>query len=342
MKILFMTPDCSNEVSWLYLHYLEQAVAKIAECKWAGRGHETHVKGENLNDTIKRVMPDADWAVILENAQSAFRGDVVIPNERDCKIAYISGDIYRDPKGYTEFLNEGRWDALLMASIKVPMSANTKMKNKSTYFTPIDPEYYLKNLISPVFHMPFSMNPDLFKPLNQPTLYEVSFLGEPHPVYYPLRHIIWAKLPQLAERNNWRLLIRETPPGQALISRNIDELLKKGYYVGGKYAEVLALSKTFIFATGVGRGPIKKYFEGMAAGTCVLADTPFTAEELHFKPNWNFVEINKSNWKDKLKYYLDHDEEREEIARRGRETILKYHTNSVRSQELVKFLEECS
>ena len=63
-----MTPECSNEVSWLYLHHFEQAVSKIAECKWAGRGHKLHVNGENLNDTIRRVMPEADWAILLENA----------------------------------------------------------------------------------------------------------------------------------------------------------------------------------------------------------------------------------------------------------------------------------
>ncbi|GAG39725.1 unnamed protein product, partial [marine sediment metagenome] len=165
------------------------------------------------------------------------------------------------------------------------------------------------------------------------------FLGSHHPRYYPIRDDIWKRLPLLSRQYGWRALIRGTPPGKSLVSRNIDELLEKGYFVGKKYAKALSLSKTFIFDGGADKSPVKKYFEGMASGTCVLADTPVTAKELHFRPDWNFVEINKHNWSQRLRYYLDHDEEREQIAKRGYETVMKYHTNDVRARQLVDFLE---
>lgn len=42
----------------------------------------------------------------------------------------------------------------------------------------------------------------------------------------------------------------------------------------------------------------------------------------------------------RLKSYLEYDEEREKIARRGYETVMKYHTNDVRARQFLNFLEE--
>lgn len=69
-----------------------------------------------------------------------------------------------------------------------------------------------------------------------------------------------------------------------------------------------------------------------------MADVPLTAEELHLVPDWNFVAINKDNWKSKLEYYLENDDEREKIAQRGYETYLKYHTSDIRARQVVDFL----
>ena len=60
-----MNAECSNDVDYIHRHFFEQAIGRIADCEWAGHGHELHVPGEDLNDTIRRVMPDADWVKIL-------------------------------------------------------------------------------------------------------------------------------------------------------------------------------------------------------------------------------------------------------------------------------------
>ena len=70
-----------------------------------------------------------------------------------------------------------------------------------------------------------------------------------------------------------------------------------------------------------------------------MADMPLGAEEVHLVPDWNFVAITEKNWQKRLKYYLSHDEEREEIAQRGYETVMKYHTADIRARELVDWLE---
>lgn len=338
MKILFMNAECSNDVDYLHRHFLEQAIARIADCEWAGHGHKLHVPGENLNDTVRRVMPDADWVIVNDVAQFRFKNAVKLPEKRICKAAYIGGDVYWNPPLVAKRLNAGNWDAFLMGQYKldtfIPSSVNRAPVKA-------DPDFYIKNLNAPIFHLAHCINPEFFKPLDREKEYDVSFIGAHNRTSYPLRDDVWHKLPRLAEKNKWKILVRGSPPGVSY-RRKIDDLLEKGHIVGKKYAEVLALSKTFIFSTGPSRFPVKKYYEGMASGACILADTPMSADELCFEPNYNFVEINMRNWQKLLKCYLEHDEEREEIARRGYETIMKYHTSDIRATQLVKFLEELS
>ncbi len=337
LKILSMMAECSNDVSWNNTHYFEQAVGKIAECKWAGHSHKDHKPGEDLNDTIKRVMPDADWVIVYERAHTRFKGAIEIPEKRACKIAFVVSDVYVNPPVVAKRINKGHWDAILMQQTKLPVGLFGR--RGSSRWQKIDPDYYLESLNAPVFSLTPSINPEIFAPSNRPKTIDVSFLGAHHPTYYPIRSDIWQRLPSLSRQYRWRALIRGTPPGKSLKSRNIDELLKKRYFVGKKYAMALSLSKIFIFDGGIDKCPVKKYFEGMASGTCVLADTPITAKELHFYPDWNFVEIDRNNWVQKLRYYLAHNEQREQIAKRGYETIMKYHTNDIRARQLVDFLE---
>ncbi len=333
-----MNAECSNDVDYIHRHFFEQAIARIADCKWAGHRHELHVPGEDLNDTIRRVMPDADWAIIGDVAHIRYPEAIKIPEKRICNVAYIAGDVYWNPPLVARRLNAGKWDAFLMTQFKldtyIPSSTN-RVPAKA------DPEFYVKNLNAPIFHSPHNINPEFFKPLDREKEYDVSFLGAHSSTYYPLRAKIWRDLPSLVARYKWRTLMRGSPPGVSL-KRKIDKLLKEGFTVGERYAEVLALSKIFIFSSGPSRCPVKKYYEGMASSACVLADSPMTADELHFRPGHNFVEINEGNWKGRLHYYLEHDKEREEIARRGYETVVKYHTNDVRARQLIDFLEEYS
>ena len=321
MKILFMTSECSDRVSWVGVHYLEQSIAKIAECKWAGHGHKLHKHGENLNQTIHRVMPEADWVILNWSLMEPLKNDIIFPKKRAYKIAMITSDIHYDtPQQIVKMWNAGKWDAFLMIRSK----------------TGHKPEYFINNLNAPIFLLGHTINPDYFKPLDQPKKYDVSLLGSSSS-FYILRQEILKDLSNLAKKNNWKLLLRGRP-----LNRSISHNLKAGGIVGYKYAEALALSKTLIFGAIRTGGHVKKYFEGMASRTCVLANTPVMAEELHFRPGWNFVEINKDNWKEKLKYYLKHDEERETIAQRGYETILKYHTNDIRARQIITFLEKHS
>lgn len=70
-----------------------------------------------------------------------------------------------------------------------------------------------------------------------------------------------------------------------------------------------------------------------------MASMPFDREDLHFEPGFDFVEINKENFLEKIRYYLRHENERRKIARRGCETVKKYHTVTIRAKQLVDYLK---
>ena len=332
MKVLFTTVNRKNLVCMDYLAQFEKAFAKVAECEWAGMGHPQFRKGENMSQTVKRVMPDADWVI------TCGRPPVIVRGRRSYKVAMVTLDLHGNHRlrlgmhGFIDYLNNVGLDAILMPYTQLATSGGKAPKN-------FDQKIYLKKLKMHILHLPLSINPELFKPSNKPKKYDVAFLASHGSRVYPFRQLIWNKLPALAKEHRWEVIMRGKPQGGSL-KRDINKYLEKGYIVGPKYAETLALTKVFIFGLGRYKYPTMKFTEGMACRTCLMTDPPLTAKELHYIPDWNFVNINPKNWERKLVYYVSHDEEREGIARNGYDTVIKYHTNDIRAKQLLTFLEE--
>jgi spore maturation protein CgeB len=81
---------------------------------------------------------------------------------------------------------------------------------------------------------------------------------------------------------------------------------------------------------------IEKWVEAMACNMLALAPEPSGAESLyHFEDGFNFVDVNLENFTDKIRYYLDHEDERLRIAKNGLDTILKYHTVEIRVGQML-------
>lgn len=348
MRILFMTENFEDTVCIQAHYYLEQAIGKIAQCRWAGAGHPHHQLNENMAHTINRVMSRVNWVIYYDFGVMKRQVVVDIPpkgRNRRYKVAAYVGDLHREPKKYVRHLNNCGWDALLMAYTELGRQVTYETKRRQRRFVrrpialeQIPKNYYKKNLKIPFLHMAPNVSPEMFRPFDEPKQFDATFLGAVGLACYPLRNDIWRELPEYAEKMGWNSLLRRTPPGPSL-DRKISRLQGR-HLVGERYARALSASKIFIFGTSVFNYPLLKFFEGMACKTCVMADTPLHAEELHLVPDWNFVAINRRNWKEKLKYYLENDDEREEIAQRGYETVMKYHTSDVRAREVVDFLRE--
>jgi len=175
--------------------------------------------------------------------------------------------------------------------------------------------------------LPWSVDTSVFRDYGFERKYDVTFLGKVSRSY-PLRQRILETLPKKPGIN---FFTEKHPP-----EWNVNP---KKYLVRESYAKVLARSKILIFGTSVLNYPLTKFFEGMACNTLVMAPMPHDGEDLHFEPGFNFVEINEENFLEKIGYYLRHENERREIAKRGRETVKKYHTVTIRAKQLVDYLK---
>jgi len=334
LKILFMTPNMEDSVCINCYTELEKAVAKTADCKWAGEGYPLHRSQERLDDTVQRVMPDVDWVLYYAFEVLLKKKNVRVPRRRNYKVAVYTGDIHRVVDQQVNYINGHGWDALLMLYTQLGAHVDLRARKVKT----IDPEYYLKNVNAPIFHMAPCINSEVFHPRGEKRVVDVAFLAAIGKPWYPLRTVMWNLLPKISKQYHWKTVKRMSPPGRSM-ERKISKLQAR-HFVGERYAELLGKTKIFAFGTSVFKYPLLKFPESMACGAVAASDIPLTAEEYHLVPDWNFIAINKENWYAKINYYVKHNNEREEIAYNGYDTIMKYHTTDIRAAEVVRFLGE--
>ncbi|HEV2523221.1 MAG TPA: glycosyltransferase [Candidatus Acidoferrales bacterium] len=83
-----------------------------------------------------------------------------------------------------------------------------------------------------------------------------------------------------------------------------------------------------------------RVFEVMAAGALLVTSLPSELENLGFRSGQHFTGHRKeSDLLDCIRYYLEHDSDREQIAAAGRELVLKEHTYDRRAEEIMKILD---
>jgi glycosyltransferase involved in cell wall biosynthesis len=336
MNILFMTKKRDDLVCLDYGHYFEQAVGKIANCKWAGRGWPDY-RSDSLNAIVGRVMPDTDWVIYydFEIRRELLKLRIPPHHKRKYQTATILSDLHKEPRKYINMLNNERWDAYLMLYTQLAAKIDYK---RGKGWKPTNPKQFLEELAAPIFPLTPSINPAIFNMMNNERDIDALFLGNAVPSYYPIRSNIYNNLKAIGIKNKWKTFVKWSPKGRSL-DRKKDEYLERGEIVGPKYADYLSRAKCFLFDTSIFKYPLLKFFEAMASGACVFSDAPLLADAFHFKDGVNYVNINIDNWREKLKYYLEHEKERKKIALAGYKMTMKYHTNSVRAAELVAFLE---
>lgn len=312
----------------LHQTLFELEVGKVADCIYAGPYWKKHVPERSVDDTIKALYgsEEPDW-VITRLAD--------IPKKRNYGAAVFLADIHRDPKATVKAINNAGVEVVFM---RAPLLlGNLYMK-----YTLKDKEFFLRNINGKVVFLPFSVDTNFFSHVKKKR-YDVVFLGNSRKVIYPLRAQIMDNLPTFCKENNYKLLTGGRPhgfKGHGYLKKYYnDPILRASCKVGKDYAAAVASGKTFLFDSSMMKYPVKKYFEGMACGTCVMADAPQLADKLRFIPDYNYVEINRKNWAKKLRYYLTHNEEREKIAKNGRTTIIRHHSNEVRAKQFVKYLK---
>jgi len=357
MKIMVNYPNKKHEVAGdIETAFIEEFAGVCerdgVECRLVGKDMRDYVPGWTFKEYHRNYFRnELDWMLgyyhlfpdwltrpPLKARPAGFTG----------KIAEWGYDIHVEPEGLVAEAN-ANIDLWLMRSTEAP---SILFPTRAQWFdckgdTPdewvangcairAEPDHLKKRITTNYMLFPISLNPEFFHPIAEKD-HDIAMVGIMTP-YYPLRRAIFSEIKKFATDHKLRLLLHPSPPNECTANIELvlqNPALRRQYSVGRDYAERIAKSKMFVFCSGFMHGPLGKYFEGMMAGTAVVADTPVNASELHFEPDRNFININMSNWKEKILYYLDDNQAREEIAQRGRETAVKYHTNEVRAKELL-------
>lgn len=323
LNVLFLTrkgEDCVGAPGTR--HEFEQEVAKHAECKFAGEGWPLYRAGESMDVTVERVMPDADWVIDKDNDLHNKK-----PKNRRYRVGVFSSDLHGkhfyetgSPIKYAEMVNDAGYDAVFM---RYPMLYGTKYS----------PKAFLENLGPEAHWVPWSVNPDKFKP-RRPFKHDVSFIGWISDVY-PLRKRIWEDLYYVAR--GYRVLRRRAPTGTTF--ERTYESLKDKFLVGDAYAEAVGSTRILLFGCSRYLYPIQKFFEGTASGCLVMSNAPSMCKQLGFVSRDTFIEVHEGNWEDGLMYFLENPLQAKIIANRGRKLTLENHTHEVRAQQWLEVLE---
>lgn len=189
-------------------------------------------------------------------------------------------------------------------------------------FTIFYPEY-----LDRMFWFPHLVNTHVFKDYKLNKDIDYLLMGAVNNYYYPLRGKI------LETMKDEPGFLYHSHPGYRFST-------EPNEYVGEKYAREINRAKIFITEDSIYHYPLAKYYEVLACNTLLLATASKELEDLGFISGENFVAINEDNFVSEARYYLSHEKEREEIARKGHEMVIKRHSAQKRASEFVNILQD--
>lgn len=244
---------------------------------------------------------------------------------------------FTEKKGYTNIEKVETPKFMFCADPWANIFTHTQIMNRYNFdgalmLYPSAIPFYSKYAKCKLYPSPYAVDPEHFKDMDLEREYDVFCSGSFGAEAHPLRH---------------RLLTEsERHP-------DVKFHLSEGHGLSFEdYVKALNRSKIFCFDNvylripeGDPRAPrirfaIEKWFEAMSCGMMAMAPAPKYAEGLHFKADYNFVDVNMDNFMEKIRYYLDNDNERRLITMRGKYTVMKYHTVEMRVKQMTDVFRE--
>ena len=308
MKILYLTPNFSNFFAATYDGMIN-SIDPYCDLTLYGPGYKIFDDlgfSRDISYVIKCIYNGENPDVILmwDKEGSGWADDFTNLENQDCLKVLWSVDIHNDAVPKTlDYIRKNKIKLILI----------TYDKNQIT-----DSSKIFKTLGIPIEFYPFSIDTELFKPMNLEKKYDVSLIGNMSSSYYPLRNEFHKKM-----------------LGSDFKYHHPEMVI----YVRDEFARHINESKICVTCSSSYKYLVQKYYEVTSCGTLLMADLPMDAEYQHFIPGHNFVEVSPSNILSKVKYYLENEDEAKRIADNGRKTILQYHTHDIRGRELMEILK---
>lgn len=178
---------------------------------------------------------------------------------------------------------------------------------------------YLKEIGSeaPSKWLPFSVDTNMYKKFNLPKIYDVLTSATTRSDVYPNR----IKINKLVNK---------------MALKSIQKRVVHHHYI-----KTINQSKICIISTNIFNSPNMKFTEFTSCGSFVLSDEPADMKQLGFKDGDHLILYKDLNdLKDKIKYFLKNEKEREEIAKNGMNFTRKNHNNKLRVQQFLKIIKD--
>ncbi len=321
MNILWMTRKGDRYLGDPFnRHGFEQAVAKITDSIFAGEGWPDCRYG-GIKKTVDRLMQNVDWVIDKDD-------NLHKPKPAGLNIAHLVSDLHGKhrygigtPEPHIDMLNKAGYRALFLRYTEL-------------HGTTVPVDIYRQLLKPSAYWLPWSYDPECFFPRHEviegfPKQYDVTFIGETIDHVYPLRSAIKAELDSMKIYNTFTA----NAPRGPVFDLRVDEHL-----AGHRYANILGSSRIFIFDCSIYRYPLMKFTESLGSGCLTMSTKPAGAEALGLVDGKTYVEINASNWREKLHYYLENPSEARKIADNGLEMARQHHTHEARATRFKRYL----
>lgn len=325
MKILFLTIDRSMMVT-KHWGWVQDELSKIHDVDFiyqpkyglkAGALMKKVMSGEiKVEEKIKPYLDKTNkkYDFILTDSSCVF------VNERWDEINIPKAMIMQDLH-YNEKKNGNPW-----------MQARWAEKQKwdiifTRYLLPFSKYHSELEKISKICWMPHCVNLDMFKDHGMKKEIDVLMTGWHFPKIYPYRHLAYEKL---KDKEYFKKVQRpdETP--------NHTEK----WPVSEDFSKLLNSAKINITGGSILNYPILKYMEIAASKSLIFSNYFEELCMLGFEPNVNMVEMDFNNIENQIKWWLEHDNERNTIIENAYKLIKERHDVKIRVKEITEEMEK--
>lgn len=321
---------------YIAYQHLREEVGRIADVKFYTLPRPWEENDPPLWDArniVKEFSPDA----IIIDVNNTVHRSVSHMEDVNCLKIMMSDDPHNWLERQAKFMNTAKIDIMLMMNYGrwygKPENYPKWWLNPFKLFpesTPRQPEIYggrisiadkyqrLLNYSCKFISFPESVNTEFFKDRGYKRECDVFNSGSFCELVYPFRCLIYRRL-----KNHPKIKSCITPSFA---------------YTWEQYAEMIAKSKMLVDG-GVDYGyTSQRFVQAMASKTLMMAPIPYDNVDNYFIPDQTFVEINPSNFINKILYYLEHEDERRRIIENAYQIVCRYHTTEIRAKQLIDII----
>lgn len=300
IKLLFMTRD-DQSYTVPASHYFIQELQKITDL------YVSHQSG-NMKQILDSIPFEPDFIFFNDYLDN---GSPVVTGLKDLKLPFAVG----------------LHDLHFQKPLRKAMIEKENIQHIFTFYRDKFKQWY-PEFTSRMHWLPHHAYDEVYQDYQLSKNRNILLTGSVLEDFYPLRAMMQMRLKNRSD------FVHYPHPGYRRIGED-----EENVFVGQNYAKELNRSKIVLTCDSVFKYPLMKYFEITACNALLLASYSKELGNLGFIPGVNFVAIDELNFEEKIDYYLNHEEERKQIAHNGMLLTRKRHTTKKRAQEFLMEIE---